>query len=206
MIRLISGYSDYSTDDLSNLAETVAANLPGLGIFATLKPTPVQITAAVTALQQAVMMKGPARTQAIKAAFNALAELLGQIADNAPQVANVTDTDLAAIGLPLAKTPTRTTTPPAMCQNLRLSNGPNSGEISGRCTPVDANIRVYEGQVALDPNGVNGNGWSIPETFPNSRAFKWSGLTRGKDIWVRVRARNTVGAGPWSDPATIMVT
>ena len=44
------------------------------------------------------------------------------------------------------------------------------------------------------------------ETFPNSRAFKFSGLTRGKDVWVRVRARNAVGAGAWSDPATIMVT
>jgi hypothetical protein len=38
------------------------------------------------------------------------------------------------------------------------------------------------------------------------RSFKFSGLTRGKDVWVRVRARNSVGAGAWSDPATIMVT
>src|SRR5437868_4157597 len=105
MIRLISGYSDYSTDDLSHLAETVVANLPGLGIFSTLKPTPVEITAAATALQQAVMMKAPGRAQAIKAAFNTLAELLGQVADNAPQIPNVTDTELAAIGLPVAKTP-----------------------------------------------------------------------------------------------------
>ena len=55
----------------------------------------------------------------------------------------------------------------------------------------------------LDPNGIS---WSDPETFPNSRAFRFTGLTRGKDVWVRVRARNTIGAGPWSDPATIMVT
>ncbi len=184
----------------------MAANLPGLGIFSTLKPTPAEITAAVTALQQAVVMRGPGRAQAIKAAFNALAELLGQVADNAPQIANVTDTQLAAIGLPVAKTPTRTTTPPAACTNLRLSNGALSGEITGKCDPADGNIRVYEGQWALDPNGTNGNGWNALETFPNSRALKFAGLTRGKDVWVRVRARNTVGAGPWSDPATIMVT
>ena len=97
MIRLISGYSDYSPDDLAHLGETVAANLPNLGIFSTLKPTPVEITAAVTALQQAVMMKAPGRAQAIKAAFNALADLLGQVADNAPQIANVTDTELAIL-------------------------------------------------------------------------------------------------------------
>ena len=206
MIRLISGYSDYSTGDLGRLGETVAANLPSLGIFATLKPTPVEITAAVTALQQAVIMRGSGRAQAIKAAFNALADLLGQVADNAPQIANVTDADLGAIGLPVAKTPTRTTSPPAVCENVRLSNGINSGEITGKCEPSDANTRVYEAQVALDPNGANGNGWSAPETFPNSRAFKFTGLTRGKDVWVRVRARNTAGAGQWSDPATIMVT
>jgi len=206
MLKLISGYSEYSTDDLSRLGETAAANLPNLGIFSTLKPTPVEITAAVTALQQAVMMKGPGRAQAVDAAFNALADLLGQVADNAPQIANVTDTDLAAIGLPIAKTPARTTMPPAACENLRLNYGSNSGEITGKCDPADGNIRLYEAQVALDPNGTNGNGWGATETFLNSRAFKFTGLTRGKDIWVRVRARNTVGAGPWSDPATIMVT
>jgi hypothetical protein len=206
MIRLISGYSDYSTDDLSHLGQTVAANLPGLGIFSTLKPTPVEITAAVTALQQAVMMKAPGRTQAIKAAFDALADLLGQVADNAPQVANVTDTDLAAIGLPVAKPKTRATTPPAVCENLRLSHGTQAGEITGKCDPADGNIRVYEAQWAFDPNGTNGNGWSEPAPFANSRAFKFTGLTRGKDVWVRVRARNTVGAGGWSHPATIMVT
>lgn len=43
-------------------------------------------------------------------------------------------------------------------------------------------------------------------TFPNSRAIHFDNLQRGKDTWFRVRARNVVGAGPWSDPATIMVT
>ena len=41
--------------------------------------------------------------------------------------------------------------------------------------------------------------------FPYSRSFKFGGLTCGKDIWVQVRARNAIGAGAWSDPATIMV-
>jgi hypothetical protein len=205
MIKLIGSYTDYSANDLIQLGESVSAKLPVLGIFSTLKPTPAEISAAVTALQQAVIMTGAGRAQAIKAAFTALADLLGDVAINAPQIANVTDTDLAAIGLPVAKTPARTTTVPPVCENLRLSYGTNSGEITGRCDPVDGHIRVYEGQWALDPNGTNGDGWHSPETFPNSRAFKFAGLTRGKDVWVRVRARNTVGAGPWSDPATVMV-
>lgn len=203
MIKLISGYSDYSADDLAHLGVAVAANLPTIPIFATLKPTPAQITAEVTALQSAIAMTGPGRAQAISSAFAALDLLLGEVATNAPQVAGVNDTNLAAIGLPVAKTASRVTEPPAVCENLRLSHGSLPGEVRGRCQPPAGNIRVYEGQWTLDPNG---NSWSDPETFPNSRAFKFSGLPRGKDVWVRVRARNTVGAGPWSDPATIMVT
>ncbi len=33
-------------------------------------------------------------------------------------------------------------------------------------------------------------------SVPNSRAFKFTGLERGKDTWFRVRARNPVGPGP----------
>jgi hypothetical protein len=47
--------------------------------------------------------------------------------------------------------------------------------------------------------------WTDIDPFSNSRRFEIDGLTRGKDVWVRVRARNKNGFGPWSDPATIMV-
>jgi hypothetical protein len=203
MIKLNTGFGDYSADGLAHLGETVVSNLALLPIFATLKPTPAQITAAVGDLQSAMAMKGPGRAQAIAAAFGALADLLGEIATNAPQIAGVTDTQLAEIGLPQAKAPTRATTPPDAPQDLRLDHGAMPGEVTGKCKPVPGNIRVYEGQWTLDPNSGT---WSDPETFPNSRSFKFTGLTRGKDVWVRVRARNSVGAGPWSDPATIMVT
>lgn len=115
MIKLIGSYTDYSAKDLIQLGESVSAKLPGLGIFSTLNPTPKDISAAATALQQAVIMTGPGRAQAVKAAFTALADLLGVVAINAPQTANVTDADLAAIGLPVAKTPTRQTTVPPVC-------------------------------------------------------------------------------------------
>lgn len=36
--------------------------------------------------------------------------------------------------------------------------------------------------------------------------MRFTSLTRDKDTWFRVRARNIIGPGPWSDPATIMVT
>lgn len=84
-----------------------------------------------------------------------------------------------------------------------MRHGSNPGEVVGSCDSLGENIRTYEGQWTLDPNA---GPWSDIETFPNSRSFKWTGLGRGKDTWFRVRARNAIGAGPWSDPATMMVT
>lgn len=203
MIKLNAGFTDYSDDDFAHLGEAVPGNIPKITILGTLKSTPAQITAAVGGLTSAMAMVGPGRAQAIIAARHQLGSLLAEVAANAPQIAGITDSDLAEIGLPIAKTPTRATQPPGVCGNLRLAHGVNPGEVTARCNPAEGNIRVYEAQWILDPNGAT---WSSPETFPNSRAFKFAGLTRGKDIWIRVRARNAVGAGPWSDPATLMVT
>ena len=89
-------------------------------------------------------------------------------------------------------------------QNARLRHGQMPGSVDGTVDPIPGgNIRSYEGQWATDP--VNGP-WSETFTFPNSRSMRFDNLARGKDTWFRFRARNTVGAGPWSDPATIMVT
>jgi hypothetical protein len=203
MIKLNTGYSDYSAEDLGRLGETVATNLPKMDIFSKLSPTPADITLEVTALEDAIAMHGPGRKQAINNAFDTLAESLAQVAVNAPQVTGVTDKQLAEIGLPIARTPQRATTPPDAPQNLRLAHSQMPGEITAKCDSLGEGIRVYEAHWTLDPNGST---WSETQTFPNSRSFKFSGLTRGKDVWVRVRARNAVGVGPWSDPATIMVT
>jgi hypothetical protein len=148
-------------------------------------------------------MYGPGRAQAIDAAFAVLAKLLAEVAVNAPQIPGVTDTDLAEIGLPKAKPPSRTIYPAGICENLVVRHGPAQGQVLARCKPAGRTIRIYEAQWTLDPNG---NDWIDLGTFCNSRAFDFNGLPRGKDVWIRVRARNIIGPGPWSDPATIMVT
>jgi hypothetical protein len=108
-----------------------------------------------------------------------LSGLLAEVATNAPQIPGVTDTDLAEIGLPMVKSPVRATQPPGICGNLRLFHGQNPREIIGRCDPAEGSIRTYEAQWTLDPNGST---WSDVETFPNSRALKFTGLARGKDV------------------------
>jgi hypothetical protein len=145
-------------------------------------------------------MTGPGRGLAIEAD---LADLLTEVGTNAAKVPNATDTDVAEIGLPEAKSRVRSTAVPDICENLRLRHGDSPGEVLGTCDPPGPNIRIYELQWTFDPNL---GPWNDGGNFPNSRAFKISGLPRGKDIWVRVRAVNTNGEGGWSDPATIMVT
>ncbi|MDQ6623148.1 MAG: fibronectin type III domain-containing protein, partial [Verrucomicrobiota bacterium] len=107
-------------------------------------------------------------------------------------------------GLPAVKQRSQTTNPPDAPQNLRLRHGQMPGTVDGVVDPIPGgNIRSYEGQSTLD---ANAGPWSETVVFPNSRAIHFDGLPRGKDTWFRVRARNVIGAGPWSDPATIMVT
>lgn len=202
-MKLKTGYEDYSTDDLLHLGEKVPPNITGRPIFATLKPTPAQVDDATEALRDAMDMVGPARAQALKAATHALATLLGAIAVNAPQIPSVTDTDLAAIGLPIMKERVRETNVPPAPADLRLRHGAMPGEVRGVCQPAGPNIRGYVSQYTLDPNGST---WTDGARSASSRGFNWSGLERGKDVWFRVAAINTVGQGPWSDPATIMVT
>lgn len=62
---------------------------------------------------------------------------------------------------------------------------------------------TYDVEWALEPNTGT---WSDAGSFPSMRGILLSGLTRGKDIWVHVRALGTAGNGLWSDPATLTVT
>lgn len=144
MSKLNTGFGDYPIDELLHLGETAANKLPGLAVFATLKPTPAEITAGVTQLQSAIAMEGKGRAQALEAAKANLASLLSDVTKNAPQMTGANATNLAEIGLPLSKTPVRATQPPAAPENFRLAHGSAPGEITGKCNPVHGNIRTYE--------------------------------------------------------------
>ena len=146
---------------------------------------------------------GPGTRAALTAAAATLAGSLSLLADNIMETPGVTDTDLAGSDFPILKERVRTTAPPAAPGNLRLRHGTMPGQVIGTCDPAGDNIRGYEGQWTLD---LNAGPWTDLEPFPNSRALRGDDLPRGKDIWSRVRARNSIGAGAWSDPATIMVT
>ena len=204
MRKLKTGYSDVSPTDAADLGDAAKLNMTGKPIWAALAALLTQLTTDVASVRSAMTATGPGASAQLQAATGVLAKTLGDIADAANKTTSVTEADLAGTGLPLVKERTVTTEVPPAPLNLRLRHGALPGEVDGTVEAIPGgNIRSYEGQWALD---ADAGPWSEVAVFPNSRALHFPGLARGKDTWFRVRARNIIGAGPWCDPATIMVT
>lgn len=202
-MKLRTGYADLTPTEGVELGNEVITNMTGRIIWNGLAAIFAQLPVDIQGVDDAMAASGPGAATQLQAAEDALATTLSSLADGANKTAGVTDADLASTGFPVVKQRVHLTDPPVAPLNLRLRHGQMPGVVDGAVDPIPGgNIRGYEGQSAQDVNGP----WSDTLTFPSSRALQWPGLERGKDTWFRARARNTVGAGPWSDPATIMVT
>jgi hypothetical protein len=201
-MKLKTGYADLSALQAVDLGDSVGLAMTGKPIWAALAATVAALGGEVAAVRSALLLTGPGASQQVQDTTATLADGLGNLADAANKTVGATDADLAATTFPPVKHRVQLTSEPDAPQNLRLKHGLMPGDVDGMVDAMGGNIRSFEGQSALDPNGP----WSEIVVFPNSRALNFKALARGKDTWFRVRARNTVGAGPWCDPATIMVT
>ena len=117
-------------------------------------------------------------------------------------VPGVTDMDLAGSGFELRATTTHTRAPPDAPTNLRLRTTGQSGELQVLLDALDRAV-MYEVGWTLDP--VAGP-WTDAGTYSSTRGIKLTGLTRGKDYFVHVRAiASGQNVGAWSDLASAMV-
>jgi len=103
---------------------------------------------------------------------------------------------LASLALPLRSA----ATPPEPCGtvvNLLTSTGDDEGAMSGQWKrePVAAS---YEVQLSPDP--ITPTSWTHVVTVTRARVTVTS-LPSGQKRWMRVRAINDQGPGPWSDPS-----
>jgi hypothetical protein len=81
--------------------------------------------------------------------------------------------------------------------------GKNPGELVPDWEPVE-NAVNYTSQVFTDV--ANPNASVVSEVTDRPSKAKHTGLTRGTNVWVRVRANGgSTGKGPWSDPANKIV-
>ena len=97
-----------------------------------------------------------------------------------------------------AKTPQ---TVPNQVQNLSLTAGDNTASLDVHWDPL-ANGKTYEVQTSPDP--FTTTSFVTADTVTKS-STTLTNLTSGSRVWVRVRAINSAGKGPWSDPAVKVV-
>ena len=117
-------------------------------------------------------------------------------------IPGITDAQLATTGYDNRKQAGQTGDAPAIPTNVRLKTTGVTGQVQVLFDPSER-ARTYEIQTTIDPNT---GAWSQAGMFSSSRGVIVEGLSRGKDIWSRVRAigPNNTASG-WSDPATVMV-
>ena len=203
MTRLSTGFSGLSNDELYHLGLTVPPNVNGIADFAAQKPLLPPITTAAGALQTAMdLPAGAVREASITSARTTLSGLLTTLANTLMTVPNVTDTDLAGSGFGLRAVPVHSTMPPDAPTGLHLRTTGVSGELQ---VLLDATPRavMYDVEYTQDP--VN-TPWTAGGAYNSTRGIKLTGLTRGKDYYVHVRAvASGQNRGPWSDIASAMV-
>jgi hypothetical protein len=203
MKKLRTGFSQLKEDELDNAAEKVHQTLTGNPNFPDTTPPLSQLASALSAYRAALAMPaGQTRTSTVAARRAALEGVLGTMASNLNLVPGVTEEKLATTGFEFRKESVRTGAEVDGPQDVRVKPSGVTGELEVRCKPVE---RARSYQVQYTTNAQSGP-WADGRVYTSTRGIKISGLERGKDYWVRVRAIGANGEGPWSDPATAMVT
>ncbi len=185
----------------------VVAQLTGNAAFPKAQPMLAGVSASVAALNeasQAAQTSQAASKQLFEVQSQRESDLDAQLAALCNDVnveADGDETSLLSSGFELAKDNGTAVSVPGAISDFSLTRGDNPGAVDGHCHSVK-NARAYESQfiVGAMPEGD----WQSGPSFFSSK-FEWTGLAAGSTIWIEVRASGTAGAGPWSEPVSIVV-
>lgn len=185
----------------------VVSKISGNAAFPKAQPMLAGVTASATALDEAAQAAQSSQAttkQFFEVQNQRVADLDAQLAalcNDVNSEAADDETALLSSGFEMAKDSGTSVSIPGAVTDFSLTRGDNPGVVDGHCHSVK-NARAYESQfiVGAMPSGD----WQSGPTFFNSK-FEWTGLVSGATIWVEVRATGTAGAGPWSDPISIVV-
>ncbi len=202
MKALNRGFSSLNDDEMYHQATAIVAAVGANAKFSTLSASLPPITAAANALAAGnALPEGKVREATVASARANLTMLLQHLADALEIVPGVTEADLAGTGFALREANTHTSAPPEAPQNVRLKVTGIGGELQILLNAVPR-AALYEVESTLDP--VNGP-WTLAPAFTSTRGMTLTGLTRGKDYYLRVRAVATgQNRGPWSDLANAL--
>ena len=211
MFNVAVAINGLSVPNLINRANAIRAGIAGQPVFGSLGAKLTALDALIAALvtgqtgiataQAAVATAVSTRDAAqgsVVAALNALGVDVGQLAATADEV-NATTMHVAGAATP--KPPVA----PAAPTNLSLTIGDHPGAISGHCNgQPGVTVDYYEIRVTTGDPNAPATTWPFTDTSKKS-SFHMENLPTGQMIWAEMRACNTHGKSPWSDPATIRV-
>ena len=211
MFNVAVGISTLTVPNLIDRAKAIRAGIAGQPVFASLaakltaldtliaslvtKQTAIATTQA--AATTAVSVRDAAKTN-VADALNALGVDVGQLAVTAEDV-NATTMHVAGAATPKPQAAAAAPT------NLQLTIGDHPGAISGHCNgQPGVTVDYYEIRITTGDPNAPATTWPFTETSTKS-SFDMEGLPSGQMIWAEMRACNSHGKSPWSDPATIRV-
>jgi hypothetical protein len=111
-----------------------------------------------------------------------------------------TEADVESAGFTNTLPPSPTQIPDQV-SNLCVTQGDNDGSLDHQWDS-DSNAKGFEVQTSPDP--VTDSSYVHRDTVTKSSCTT-SGHTSGSRVWSRVRAFNSAGKGPWSDPVSKIV-
>lgn len=175
---------------------------PCSGYFTSIEPPPATLRTQVDSLAEALAMETSVSVTALRRSRReTLVDTLTELAAHLELQAKGDMMKLAATGFELKKKGTHASgLPLGIPENLRLSTTGTSGELLAKCNRVKG-ARSYHGEHAFSPDGP----WTAIDPVTTSQHILFTGLPRGKDVYIRVRAFGATGYSGWSDIAVVMV-
>lgn len=180
----------------------IVTKLTGNANFPVTNPTLAAFTTTVTAFDAANAARIAAVTAADitltnrntnEAAYDAAINLLATDIQNKSggDIAKIQSAgmDVGAAAAPVGL--------PGQVMNLNVTCGDFDRQLDSQWDPTPG-ATFYERQKSVDP--ITLTSWEALDPVTKSKATT-TDLTSGTKVWQRVRARNSAGAGPWSDPA-----
>lgn len=210
MFTVAVGISTLTPTKLLDRATAISAGIAGRPVFASLAPkltalntligtlTTKQGAIATTAAaaKNAVTERDSAETDVI-AALNGLGIDVGQLTTSEEDVTATTMHVAGAV-------PPKPQAAAAKPDSLAITIGDHPGAISGHCHGQPGRVDYYEIRITTGDPTLPATTWPFTETSKKS-SFEMDGLPSGQIIWAEMRACNSHGKSPWSDPATVRV-
>jgi len=200
MIEVVLDIRKLSPADLAVRAKAIKIALTGNDKFTGLDAALTSLGTEVATLEEdqvLVLTKKSDVTEAVSARDDSQGVVIARLNGLAMEVGKQAETveDVVSAGMRGKKQPAPTAIP-GQVTGLALTTSDTENALDAQCnSQPDADY--FEYQITTDPAGATG--WVLKGT---SKPSKWTveDLTSGDKVWVRARAKNSKGEGPWSSP------